>query len=111
MPSLFKAMKRLGVDRDGDVQSHLTDLVLDNLKDFMPRESGTLESRMHKDDGTSIRVEGPYARAQFFGVTRKGKPFRYDNLNPKGGSHWDRRMVAERGRKIVAQMNRYVRKR
>ncbi len=109
IPNLHAMMRKLGVERDGRVQSRLNDLIFDNLKDFMPRESGELESKMHKRSSTRIRVEGPYARFLFFGVTAKGEPVRYDNANPKGGSHWDRRMVAERGKRIVSDMNRYVR--
>lgn len=108
MPDVFKSMKRLGVDKDGRVQERVTRLIFDNLKDFMPRESGQLESKMHVVDKTYIHVDGPYARAQFFGVTREGVPFKYDNLNPQGGSHWDRRMVAERGRQILEEINRFV---
>lgn len=109
IPNSHQAMKRLGVENDGRVQQKLTDLIFDNLKDFMPRESGRLESKMRKSSPTRIRVEGPYARFLFFGVTAKGLPVRYMNRNPKGGSHWDREMVAERGKQIVAQMNKYVR--
>lgn len=109
IPNSYQAMRRLGVESDGRVQQKLTDLIFDNLKDFMPRESGRLQSKMSKRSPTRIRVEGPYARFLFFGVTAKGEPVRYSNQNPRGGAHWDRNMVAERGRQIVAQMNKYVR--
>ena len=109
VPGSHQAMKLLGVERNGWVQSHLTDLILENLPDFMPREGGGLIAKMRKLSTDRIRVEGPYARFLFFGVTAKGEPVRYDNDNPKGGAHWDRRMVAERSKRIVTQMNRYVR--
>ena len=109
IPGSHALMKRMGVERDGRVQARLNDLIFDNLKDFMPRESGRLESKARKLSSTRIRVDGPYARFLFFGVTAKGEPVRYDNANPNGGAHWDRHMVAERGKRIVAEMNRYVR--
>jgi hypothetical protein len=111
IPDSYQIMKKLGVEKDGDVQDKLTDLVMDNLKDFMPRESGELIAKMRKLRKDRIRVEGPYARFLFFGVTSKGEPVKYANANPKGGAHWDRRMVAERGSAIVAQLRRYVRSR
>lgn len=102
--------KRLGVDRDGPVQNHLTDLFMQNLKDFMPRESGLLISKMSKPYSTKVRVQGPYARFLFFGLKADGTPVNYDNDNPQGTDHWDRRMVAERGRAIASQVKAYARK-
>jgi hypothetical protein len=111
IPNSYQLMKNLGVERDGAVQERLTDLIADNLKDFMPRESGELIGKMRKVGSDRIRVDGPYARFLFFGVRASGLPVRYDNLNPQGGAHWDRRMVAERGSQIVAKLQRYVRSR
>lgn len=111
IPNSYQIMKNLGVERDGAVQERLTDLIVDNLKDFMPRESGELIGKMRKVGSDRIRVDGPYARFLFFGVRASGLPVRYDNLNPHGGAHWDRRMVAERGEQIVAELQRYVRSR
>jgi hypothetical protein len=111
IPDSYQLMRKLGVHRDGAVQLKLTDLVLENLPDFMPVEHGDLVAGTHRQSPTRVRVEGPYARFLFFGVTAKGKPVHYDNLNPKGGAHWDRRMVAERGAKIVAELQRYARRR
>lgn len=111
IPNSYQIMRKLGVERDGAVQERLTDLIVDNLKDFMPRESGELIGKMRKVGSDRIRVDGPYARFLFFGVRASGLPVRYDNLNPQGGAHWDRRMVAERGSQIVAELQRYVRSR
>lgn len=111
IPNSYQIMRNLGVERDGAVQERLTDLIVDNLKDFMPRESGELIGKMRKVGSDRIRVDGPYARFLFFGVRASGLPVRYDNLNPQGGAHWDRRMVAERGEQIVAELQRYVRSR
>ena len=111
IPNSYQIMRRLGVERDGAVQERLTDLIVDNIKDFMPRESGELIGKMRKVGSDRIRVDGPYARFLFFGVRASGLPVRYDNLNPQGGAHWDRRMVAESGEQIVADLQRYVRSR
>ena len=111
IPNSYQIMRKLGVERDGAVQERLTDLIVDNLKDFMPRESGELIGKMRKVGSDRIRVDGPYARFLFFGVRASGLPVRYDNLNPQGGAHGDRRRVAERGEQIVAELQRYVRSR
>lgn len=111
-PTMPQQLAKLGVDENGDVQDRLTDLVVDNLKDFMPKRSGRLIAGMAKKSPTFIKVEGPYARFLFFGVTRTGKPVDYStSKNPNAGPNWDRRMVAARGEAIVADLNRYVKRR
>lgn len=102
--------KKLGVDRDGPIQNYLTDLFMQNLPDFMPRESGLLISKMSKPYSSKVRVAGPYARFLFFGLKSDGTPIEYDNDNPQGTSHWDRRMVAARGRSIAAQVKAFARR-
>jgi len=111
IPGSFQIMRKLGVERDGDVQDKLNDLVANNLRDYMPQESGRLVGSMRKLASDRIRVDTPYARFLFFGVTARGDPVHYENLNPQGAAHWDRRMVAERGAKIIAELQRYVRSR
>ena len=100
--------KALGVDRDGDIQSHYTDLVMQNLKDFMPQESGALVGTVHRRSNIRIGVDSKYARFLFFGLTAKGAPVHYDNQNPQGTSHWDRRMAVSRGRAIAREMSVYA---
>jgi hypothetical protein len=102
--------KKLGVNRDGPVQNYLTDLVMQALPDFMPRESGLLISKMSKPYSSKIRISGPYARFLFFGLHKDGTPVQYDNDNPQGTSHWDRRMAAARGASIASQVKSYARR-
>lgn len=100
--------KTLGVDRKGRIQSRLTDLVMQNLKDFMPRESGELIGAMRKVSETKITVSKKYARFLFFGLTKEGQPVKYNNANPLGTSHWDRRMAAARGASIARMLKLYA---
>jgi len=102
--------QKLGVSRDGPVQNYLTDLFMQNIVDFMPRESGLLISKMSKPYSTKVRVQGPYARFLFFGLKKDGTPVNYDNDNPQGTSHWDRRMAAARGASIASQVKAYARR-
>ena len=101
-------VKTLGVDRDGHIQSHYTDIVMRNLPDFMPQESGQLSGTLHRTSNVRVSVSSRYARFLFFGLTKKGAPVKYDNLNPQGTSHWDRRMAASRGRAIANEMSIYA---
>ena len=109
IPELHQLVTSLGVGPTGDVQQQLTMLIAANLRDFMPRESGRLVGGVNRVTDTKIRVNGPYARFLFFGLTAKGEPVKYDNVNPQGGAHWDRRMLAARGKKIAHDMQVYLR--
>lgn len=109
LPNTYELMKKLGVDEDGAVQNRATDLIMANLPDYMPKASGRLIGGMWKRKPTRVHIDGPYARVQFFGVTKDGKPFDYSKQkNPQGGSHWDRRMVADRGAAITAELQRFA---
>ena len=106
-----QAIAKLGVGENGDVQAKLTQDVYANLTDFMPKVTGKLISNTRIKSPTRIRVEGVQARFLFFGLTRKGEPVNYTlSANPNAGPHWDRRMVAARGKAIVAGLNRYVKR-
>ena len=136
-PTMPQAIAKLGVSKNGDVQEMLNDEIFRNLPDFMPKKSGNLIASMSKPSPTRIRVSSPYARFQFFGVKmsapgqgpfpvgdgefrfRKGakprktdEPLDYSHSgNRLAGPHWDRRMVAARGKAIVAKLNKYVKHR
>lgn len=110
LPEAHEAMRKLGVDKDGDVQDKATDLIMANLPDFMPRKSGRLIAGMWKRKRNRVHIDGPYARSQFFGITKSGVPFNYSRQkNPQAGPNWDRRMAAARGKAIAAELQRYVR--
>lgn len=111
-PSMPQAIAKLGIDEGGDIQEFVTDEVVRNLPDFMPQRSGKLVSKLHKTAPALVKVDGPYARFLFFGITRSGAPVDYSKgRNPNGGPHWDSRMVADRGASIVAGAQRLARKR
>ena len=107
-PTFPQAALKLGVDKRGKVQRKVTKEVMKNLPDFMPRESGELIEGMGMVTWSKIRVTSPYARFLFFGKTDKGKAVKYSReRNPNAGPHWDRRMVAARGKAIMAKIRRY----
>lgn len=110
LPVSSAMLKKLGVDPDGKVQQFVTDEIYKRLLPYIPFKTGNLRSMAEKRH-RSIVVLDVYARAQFFGVTKSGKPFDYEPTGPKVGSHWDRRLKVDEGRSIVAAANRYVRSR
>lgn len=111
LPSAPDALKQLGVDESGKVQRLATDEIFNRLIDYIPYKSGSLRATASVKSANRIRVDGKYARVQFFGVTKSGRPFNYDRTRaPKAGSHWDRRLVAAEGEKIVKSINRQIKR-
>jgi hypothetical protein len=112
LPSAGELCKKLGVDGKGRVQKYVTDDIFTRLIDYIPFKSGRLRASAEKTSPTKITVGGagiPYARAQFFGVTKDGTPFDYNTAaGAKIGAHWDRRLVQNEGAQIVADANKYV---
>ena len=101
----------LGVGELGDVQRFVTQEVFRRIRPYLPLREGDLRASARVEGPTTIRVDTPYARAQFFGVTREGVPFDYEPTGAKVGSHWDRRLAADEGRAIAAKATAYARRR
>ncbi len=111
LPEAYEALRKLGVDKDGDVQDFVTRRVMANLPDFMPQDSGALVGSIAQKHKSAVTVSTPYARFLFFGVKRDGGAVDYSKQrNPQGGAHWDRRMAAARGNAIAAEATRYARR-
>lgn len=110
IPSVATVSKKLGTDERGDVQKKVTDEVFKRIKNYMPISSGELTaSKTRVVSPTMIKVDGPYARRQFFGRRKDGSPYRYNrNANPKAGPHWDRRMLADEGVQLREEVQRYI---
>ena len=112
LPNAKQLKEQLGVNKTGRVQNFVTDDVFVRLIDYIPKKSGRLRASAEKTSPTKITVGGagiPYARAQFFGVTKDGTPFDYNTAaGAKIGAHWDRRLVQNEGAQIVADANKYV---
>ena len=112
LPNAAQLKEQLGVNKTGRVQNFVTDDVFVRLIDYIPKKSGRLRASAEKTSPTKITVGGagiPYARAQFFGVTKDGTPFDYNTAaGAKIGAHWDWRLTQSEGAQIVADANKYV---
>lgn len=140
MKPVSTILTRLGVDRNGDVQMHLTRIVNKRITKYMPFRSGALATKLkHIKSPTEIEVLGPYARYPYYGkvmvnsVTGKGpamipgvgyryrkgttlkvteRDLNYDKTkHPEAGPYWDRRMMAAEKDAIAADVQAYVRRR
>lgn len=121
-------LTRLGIDKNGDVQRHVTQNVSNRLYKYIPRRGGVLEKSKYITSNTTIEVIQPYATYQYYGelmvdpVTRSswaksehgpkvrtGIPLKY-NTSEKAlaGPKWDQRMMAAEGAQIAKELQTYV---
>jgi len=118
MKPISTIVNRLGLGKDGNVQRFVTNTVNRRITRYMPFRSGALATKLkHIKSSTEIEVLGPYARYQYYGKVMVGKapktvidqPLNYDKTkHPLAGPFWDRRLMADEGAQIAAEVQRYV---
>lgn len=102
--------KRLGIDPTGPVQAFFTDTCADHMDKYVPIDTGALSITI--DKGTDyITYESVYAKYQYNGVSKNGKPLDYSNSHlkhPYAGDHWDKRMVSAEMKDVIKEVQEYV---
>ena len=141
MAPVRSVMNGLGVTERGDVQRFHTANVRRRIQKYMPYRSGATIKLMIVQspvDEPFIHVDAPYARMLYNGMvmvdpdtgaagfltpngwrSRKGvkkvesdREITYDkSKNPKAGPDWDRRLIAEEGAAMQADLQNYVNRR
>lgn len=111
-------LTRLGMNKDGDVQSFLVNTVNRRITRYMPFRTGALATKLkYIKSPTEIEVVGPYAKYQYYGKvmvgkapkTVTGRDLTYDKTkNPQAGPFWDKRMMAAEGDQIAAEIQEYI---
>ena len=101
--SVIKA--RLGIEPNGLVQKFFTNTCYKHMDKYVPLDEGNLRTNVSvKSD--SITYESPYARYQYNGVSKNGKPLNYQT--PGTGDYWDKRMVSAEMQDVVKEVQDYI---
>lgn len=123
LPAAGRLIRRKGLHPHGDVQRFHTANVLARIQKYMPYRSGaTIKLTINQTDVNRplIVTDTPYAKYLYYGVAMEGKapmtvtdrPLQYTTTkNPQAGPFWDRRLVANEGRAMVADLQKYLKKR
>lgn len=127
-------IKRLGLDAGGDVQKQFTNMVNHRITRYMPAgPQAVLSTKLKRiKSPTGIEVAGPYAHYQYKGeiwgpnipVKRNGTIVRFYSpprkhptgrqmkhsraYNDRAGPNWDKRLMAEEGAAIAADLQKYI---
>lgn len=136
LKSSTEIAKRLGIDKDGDVQRFFRDDCDRYMDSYIPMDSGSLKNTKSYPDNCSIVYTVPYAHYMYKGVmyispklgvsgimlksgkwwspkgetkVPSGKSLSYSGA-PKRGKEWDKRMKADRMNDIISDVENYIKR-
>ena len=96
-------IKHLGIDPNGKVQKYFTKRCADYMDKFVPYDEGNLAD--YRIDGNKIIYQQPYAKYQYYGISKSGKPLNYSKAKHElATSYWDRAMVSANMNDIVDEI-------
>lgn len=96
---------RLGLEPNGRVQKFFTNTCYKHMDKYVPYREGNLRTIVDVQDD-SITYESPYAKYQYYGISKNGKPLNY--RTPGTGDHWDKRMVSAEIDDVVKEVQDYI---
>lgn len=95
----------LGIEPNGRVQKFFSNTCYKHMNKYVPMDEGNL--RINADvKADSITYESPYARYQYYGISKSGKPLNY--RTPGTGDYWDKRMVSAEMEQVVQEVQNYI---
>ena len=96
---------RLEIEPNGRVQKFFSNTCYKHMNKYVPMDEGNL--RINADvKADSITYESPYARYQYYGISKSGKPLNY--RTPGTGDYWDKRMVSAEMEQVVQEVQNYI---
>ena len=82
----------LGLEPNGRVEKFFTSECAKAMDKYVPFDEGNLAD--YRIDGNLIIYEQPYARYQYYGLSKNGNPLNYQtDKHPLATSYWDKKMV------------------
>ena len=103
-----KILKQRGLGSDNKARLFLASEVARLSDPYVPKRDGYLKNtRIIASDGRNIKYPQCYAKKQYEGVSKSGRPFRYNGA-PMRGREWDKRMMADRGQDVVRGLAKFV---
>lgn len=111
-----KIMRERGLGGDNRAQLYLASEVKRLSDPYVPMQSGVLKNTaVIAADGSSITYVQPYAHYQYYGKVMAGRaPKQYtgDDLTysgaPMRGAQWDKRMMADKSKELVSNLEKFI---
>ena len=96
---------RLGLEPNGRVQKYFTNTCYRYMDKYVPYREGNLRTIIDVQDDVII-YESPYAKYQYYGVSKTGKPLEYRTAGT--GNYWDRKMVSAEIKDVVKEVQDFI---
>ena len=96
---------RLGIEPNGRVQKFFTNTCYKHMDKYVPQRDGNLRTIVDIQSD-SITYEQDYAKYQYNGISKSGKPLNYKT--PGTGPYWDKRMVSAEMEQVVQEVQDYI---
>lgn len=96
---------RLGLEPNGRVQKYFTNTCYRYMDKYVPYREGNLRTIVDVQDDVII-YESPYAKYQYYGVSKTGKPLEYRTAGT--GNYWDRKMVSAEIKDVVKEVQDFI---
>ena len=96
---------RLGLEPNGRVQKFFTNTCYKHMDKYVPYDKGDLRTNVDIQDDR-ITYESPYAKYQYYGISKNGKPLNYKT--PGTGDYWDERMKSTEIKDVVKEVQNYI---
>ena len=111
-----RILKERGLGGDNRAQVYLASEVKRLCDPYVPMQSGTLKNTaVIAPDGSSLTYVQPYAHYQYAGNVLVGRAPKRPNgasLTYSGGGfrgpQWDKRMMADKSRELVDNLERFI---
>lgn len=101
-----KILLKRNLEKDGQAQRFMTSEIRRLADPYTPMDSSTLKNNVTMGAHT-IKYNSPYARYQYFGVSKNGVDLKYNGA-PMRGKKWVERCWADRHSDIVEAVARFV---
>lgn len=121
MNDVNKIIKLHGLEKDGRVNVFFRDTVERFSDPYVPFKTGQLKNNIRHPNNHSIKYVSPYAHYMYFGKvaigpsrpkgikrTISGIDLKYSGA-PKRGARWDKRMMSDRGKEIIKDVEKFIR--
>lgn len=103
-----KILKQRGLGSDNKARLFLASEVARLSDPYVPMRDGNLKNtRIIATDGRTIKYPQRYAKKQYDGASKSGRPFRYNGA-PMRGRQWDKRMMADHAQDVVRGLAKFV---
>lgn len=99
----------LGLEPNGKVSKFATQTCAIHMDKYVPYDKGNLAD--YRIEGNNIIYQQPYAKYQYYGVSKSGKKLVYNpEKHPLATSYWDKEMWNAEKQDVISEIQEFIRR-